>query len=149
MAHESPMRMAMLLTAVMLALISTGIHASVATPHATLMQNNSSVSAVINQTAAYINTVNQSGYLIFYPNLTSSYSFLNKSKQAYGNNLSESMFYANRAKSSAEDAYTKIESYKYYSAITLLVLAIALGALIYLYMLPIKKGKAKRIGRRR
>ncbi len=98
----------------------------------------------LNSATAYVNAINGSGYLIFYPNLTQAYGYLNKSQSALNASPNASEYYAGLAMNSAKVEYDRIESYKYYSALVLLVSTLMLGALIYLYLLPIKKVHAGR-----
>ncbi len=44
----------------------------------TNITNNTNIKLLINQTNAYIKKINQSSYILFYPNLSNAYAYMNK-----------------------------------------------------------------------
>ena len=112
----------------------------------THIQNNSisntSLSSQINSTLSYINQVNQSSYLIFYPNLSSAYNEINMARNSSNsitiNHLLES------AKSSAEQQNNMLNNYRYISFIVMLILVIFSSILLYKLTLPFNSKKINR-----
>lgn len=111
----------------------------------TIMQHpNDSVNAsTFNYTLAnianIINTINQSGYLIFYPNLTSAYFYLNASKNKSRTNYSIAYSYLLRAKNSAQQAQVQLGRYQYISILVSILLIAVLFVIIYMLMIPKKQ----------
>ena len=97
--------------------------------------------AIIRNATNYINEVNDSGYLVFYPNLTQAYSYLNKSYALYPSSPSGAVYYATLASASAQGQYGRISYYRSASLITVLVLTVVVAALLYLFMRPVKLKK--------
>ncbi len=117
---------------------------------ATIHAQGSSISggdlgSAINSTASFINMVNQSGYLIFYPNLTQAYSYLNLAKQDSQSNPGYSYLLLTRAKASAQAELNSIDQYRSDSLYILVIFAILLAILLYLLMMP--RGAGKSVGR--
>ncbi len=98
----------------------------------------------INSTYSYINSVNESSYLIFYPNLTAAYHFISLA----GNATNQDSAYAllNEARSSAMEQETRINYYKAVSAYVLAASTIGLVALLALLM---RRMPARRISGRK
>jgi hypothetical protein len=61
--------------------------------------------ATVASASAYVESVNQSGYLIFYPNLTQAYAYLNKANAAYNTSPDAAVIYAQEARASAAVQY--------------------------------------------
>jgi hypothetical protein len=103
--------------------------------------NSTTANETINSTINYVNTINMSGYLIFSPNLTQAYSYLNKSISIEKTSPTSAVAYANLASKSAYYAYQQIESYRQVSlgGATLFTLAIAL--ILRSQMKPVKPAK--------
>lgn len=87
----------------------------------------------INQTLGYVNTINQSGYLIFYTNLTRAYSYLTKAQQIQGVSPSLAVLYSNQAASEAQKQYLQMSTYRLVSFFIMLILSAL--ALVWLYLL--------------
>ncbi len=83
-------------------------------------------------TSAYVNTINQSGYLVFYPNLTASYRYISLA----GNQTNSSTAYAllSEARSSALAQNERMSSYKADSLYALALSSAVLLALLYALM---------------
>ncbi len=98
--------------------------------------------AAANQTLsraeAYVSLVNESGYLVFYPNLTQAYADLNKSMQLYNNSPGSAVVFANEAVDSARIEYARIQEYKEASFVVMLVISIVLVAVFLKIMKPVK-----------
>ena len=100
--------------------------------------------STINSTANYIETINQSGYLIFYPNLSKAYSYLEKARGIYTKSPSAAVAYADQAEASAREQYAAMAQYKLYSFAAAAIFTLATGAILYLFMIPVKrKGSRK------
>lgn len=93
----------------------------------------------VNQTLSYVNQVNDSGYLIFYPNLTSSYSYLGKAEQYASSSPDSSVLYSQMAAKQAQEEYSRISGYKTDSLWIMLFLSIV--SLIWLLGLMQKRVK--------
>ena len=111
-----------------------------AAAHAQQVSNYSAAYAdqIIAQSLSYVNAVNQSGYIIFYPNLTQAYSYIAKAQKIYLTSPGSAVLYANEAAASANGEYQRISRYRFGS---LLVLLIFSGATAYalLKMLRVSK----------
>lgn len=88
----------------------------------------------INTTAAFITRVNQSGYLIFYPNLTGAYHYLDLAKMQPANNTAQAYNLLAQARSSAQSQLNSIDAYKKYSLYATVASAAVLGTLLYVLM---------------
>ncbi|MCL4365491.1 hypothetical protein M1590_04170 [Candidatus Marsarchaeota archaeon] len=100
--------------------------------------------ATINSTANYINSINESGFLLFQPNLTNSYAYLNLAIKLRNSSPNTAVLYAQEARSAAEQQY---QNMRYYSGWSILVMGVL--ALLFLFMLirlgiPVKKKRKKR-----
>ena len=79
-------------------------------------QFNGTTVAYANETVAnaayYIQQVNESSYLIFYPNLTKAYADLFKAESVYNTSPSVAVVYANKAATEASHEYARISAYR-------------------------------------
>ena len=73
------MRLLLQVALLSLALASAGVLAQQAASGFSAGYANATMARV----SAYVESVNESGYLIFYPNLTQAYSYLDKAQAAY------------------------------------------------------------------
>ena len=89
--------------------------------------------AYANQTVSnasyYLSQVNESGYLIFYPNLTQAYSDLFKAESAYNTSPATAVVYANKAVGEAAGEYARISDYR---AESIIVMSASIAVLIVL-----------------
>lgn len=131
------MRSAAIITALLcLSLTAIAVHAAeVHAPYYTVEEAN----AIISNATLYVNGINQSSYLIFYPNLTASYAYLSKARLIYKDSPSSAIFYANKATYSAYSAYTAIGYYRYISAALSALFAAVFAGLLYKLMKPVRK----------
>ncbi len=95
--------------------------------------------STINSTANYIETINQSGYLLFYPNLSKAYSYLEKARGIYTKSPSAAVVYTDQAEAYAREQYAIMAQYKFYSFIAAAIFTLVMGAILYLFMIPVKK----------
>ena len=114
--------------------------AAVGTPSYTAKQANQ----IIANETAYVSLVNESGFLLFSPNLTQAYSYINRSAEAYNKSPSEAVHYALMAGASAKDAYSRISTNKAYYALIMAVMAGMSGFLLYIYARKVQYPKNKR-----
>ncbi len=97
---------------------------------------NMSLGESINSTASYINTINQSSYLIFYPNLTWAYKYLNLARNESHTNATYSYLLLEKANASAEIQAQLLSRYQQLSALVLVALTVLLAAILYFFMRP-------------
>ena len=93
----------------------------------------------INQTLGYINQVNESGYLIFYPNLASAYAYIQKAQQSATTSPDTAILYAGMATTQAQAEYSRISGYKTLSFWIMVFLSLI--SLIWLFALMQKRRK--------
>ena len=91
---------------------------------------------IVANAANYVNAVNDSGYLIFYPNLTQAYSYLNTSYNLLKASPSGAVFYATLARSSAEAQYNAISYYRNVSLVVMVAITAIIAGFLYLFMRP-------------
>lgn len=105
--------------------------------------SNISINKSINDTASYINSVNQSGYLIFYPNMTGAYNYLQLARNESSINPQYSYLLLSKARGSASEQQEMIDRYKKDSLYALVLSSIILVFMLYVLMKP-SRGSAKR-----
>ena len=98
--------------------------------------------------SAYVDSVNQSAYLIFYPNLTQAYAYLGKAKATYNTSPASSVLYAQEARSSAMAQYLAISGYRKMSFAVMAALTVASAAAVLVSMRK-ATGSRSRHARRR
>jgi gamma-glutamylcysteine synthetase len=105
--------------------------------------NASYANRTLQQAETVLAQVNESGYLVFYPNLTKAYADLSKAQQLYNTSPQGSLFYSQRAISEAEAQYQSMSSYRLYSA---LVMGAATLVFIFLLLRLFTPAKGRRAG---
>lgn len=95
----------------------------------------------LSNATAYLSRINDSGYLVFTPNLRQAYSYLGTAKLLLNKSPQGSVLYSNLAVKSARRAYGNIESYRETSILGALVFTIAMGLILYRFMVPVKKNR--------
>ncbi|MCL4383710.1 MAG: hypothetical protein M1168_03250 [Candidatus Marsarchaeota archaeon] len=94
--------------------------------------NKINLKLLINQTSQYVKNINQSSYLVFYPNLSRAYSYLNKTEnQNASNNISKTITLLNTARLSAFNQEQKIYSYREFSFKFIIILTGFVAIIIY------------------
>lgn len=106
--------------------------------------NQSNAATALGSATAYVNYINESGYLIFSPNLTTAYNYLNKSSGMISTDPANAIAYANAARYGALQQYEKINSYRAYSIIGMAAFTVLMAAILYLYMQPVRKYARRR-----
>jgi hypothetical protein len=102
------------------------------------------INSSISSTAAFINKVNQSGYLIFYPNLTAAYNYLQLAKEnSQSGNITSSYILLAKAQQSAQLQLDSMDQYKSDSLYILIVSSILLAIILYMLMITKKSPKGK------
>ncbi len=109
--------------------------------------NSTGIGASINSTTAYINKVNQSGYLVFYPQLSQAYGYLNQAKNQSKANLTESYFLLAKARASAYSQQQSLAQNERYSLYALVLISVFLAVLLYVLMAPYRA--RRNVGKRR
>jgi hypothetical protein len=103
--------------------------------------NGTNITQAINSTASYVNTINQSSYLVFYPNLTAAYRYLNLSENASRTNPTYAYSLLAEARSSARHQQLAIQQYANLSLYLLIAIAIVLAVVLYVFMRPYRPGR--------
>ena len=111
------------------------------TAQGTVKANNPNVTLAINDTAQYIQQVNQSAYLIFYPNLTQAYSYLNQAKNASQKSPSYAQLLLTKASESAQQQQNILNSEKSDATIAVAVLFFVSTVSLFMAMRPRKNTK--------
>ncbi len=107
-AWDAFMRQSLALLAVLLLVPSIALAQSIGVPEYTAAQANASISVAAN----YINGINESGFLLFQPNLTQSYGYLKLAEQFQNASPGTAVFYAGKAQSAAVQQYQDISYYR-------------------------------------
>ena len=106
---------------------------------ATNNSTNSTFSKALNDTYSYIETVNESAYLVFYPNLTNAYNLVSKATQeAKSSNITYALLLLREAKTSASRQETLIEQSATSAAYVALASIVVVALLMYFVMKPRK-----------
>ncbi|MGA3020958.1 MAG: hypothetical protein ABSD68_03350 [Candidatus Micrarchaeales archaeon] len=100
--------------------------------------------ATINQAIGVVNLVNESGYLIFSPNLTQAYLDLNRSISLYNTSPASAVIFANKAANEANAQYVLISGYKQISFIIMLAFTTVFTLIIIKVMKPVKSVAKRR-----
>ena len=94
------------------------------------------LTAAINRTTAYVNEVNQSAYLIFYPHLTSAYNYISNATNISRTDPAYAYALLAEAMSSAQQELNRINSYRTDSFYALAVISTILAIALYVMMQP-------------
>jgi hypothetical protein len=97
----------------------------------------------ISNTSAYLNTVNESSYLIFAPDLKQAYSYLDEANYLRNKSPDSAILYSNLATAAARNAYGDIESYRKVSVAGALVFTIIMGLILYRFMSSVKGSRRR------
>ncbi|MGI0100237.1 MAG: hypothetical protein ACREBH_00725 [Candidatus Micrarchaeaceae archaeon] len=115
----------------MMAMLSLCINAQYST-----VNSSTGIGVAINSTKQFISTVNQSSYLVFYPNLTESYMYLHMAVNESKSNPGYAYILLGEAKASAQHQKQKLASYKTVSLYVLAAFTLVFAASIYVLMRP-------------
>jgi hypothetical protein len=96
---------------------------------------------IINRAQAYVDTVNQSGYLVFSPNLTQAYGYLQNAQGVYNRSPSAAVIYANEAVASAKTQYADIRSHWLASLAVMAVLTAVSAIAVIMSMRKVRQRK--------
>jgi len=102
----------------------------------------------INQAAAAIEIVNESAYLIFYPNLTQAYADLSNAQSAYNTSTASVIFYASKAMQEANLQYQQLNTYRNVSIAVMLFFSLVFALLIIRVVRPVEQKRRGRKARR-
>ncbi len=94
----------------------------------------SNFSAGYNSTLSYIETVNRSAYLVFYPNLTGAYTQLYLAKTNYTHNVSLAYSHLADARSDAASELGRIYAYRPDALAVMMALSAFTAAALYVVM---------------
>ncbi|MHB1830259.1 MAG: hypothetical protein ACYCO0_02605 [Candidatus Micrarchaeaceae archaeon] len=98
----------------------------------------SQANATIASAYSYVNTVNESGYLVFQANLTAPYRYLLMASQIYNKSPNTAVFYAQKAQLIAQQQYSSMGYYRQRSFFVIAVIAIAFLVMLIKVMRPVK-----------
>lgn len=108
------------------------------------------LSAAINQTEGFLETANQSAYLIFYPNMTAAYGYLHEAINASETNPTRSYAFLNSSVMAASAQLDRIYAYRTESLYALIAGMIVFAVLLRMAMTPVPREKGvRRVKRRR
>ena len=79
--------------------------------------------ATLANATAYVQSVNESGYLIFYPNMTQADAYLGKAAATCNTSPAASVIYSDEARAAAREQYGSISRYREASFAVMAVLA--------------------------
>ncbi len=114
----------------LMALAMASLHAAAA--QGMSFPDSGNFSQALNITYSYVNSVNDSSYLIFYPNLTAAYHYISLASNAPDQASAYALL--DEARSSAMGQETRLNGYKAASAYILAASSIGLVALLALLM---------------
>lgn len=103
-----------------------------------------SLPAAINYTSSFISAVNGSGYLIFQPNLTLAYSYLEKAKNVSSGDPAAAYAYLNKALEAARMQQGAMARYKGDAFTILLVLMVISAFFLYWFSKPVSRPPRKK-----
>ncbi len=99
------------------------------------------ITAAINSTRQYLDRINESAYLVFYPNLNYAYNALNESMNVSHTNVTKAFALLQLATASAANAQNRLYQYSTMSFYVLAIVSVALAIMLYSLM---KKSNKKR-----
>jgi len=103
-----------------------------------------SISAEINSTRSYVDEVNESGYLVFSPNLTAAYGYLNNATNMSHTDPAYAQVLLGKARESAEVQLANIDRYRTLSLYVMAVASVLLVVLLAKLMRSKPSRKAKK-----
>ncbi len=135
---------ALCLFSIVIMLSGIGVSNSIAGNSSTPNQSAENVfSLQLNSTRVYVDMVNSSSYLFFYPDLKESYTYLNESASIYKTNSSMAYLLLGLARSFASSELSRIDSYRAYSLAATVAAAAIFTVVLYLLMRPSRGNKRK------
>lgn len=99
------------------------------------------ITSAINSTRQYIDSVNESAYLVFYPNLDYAYNALNEAVNVSHTNTTEAYALLQLASSSAAAAQHRLYRYSLASFYALAIVSVAFAAILYSLMRRPRKSR--------
>jgi hypothetical protein len=133
------MKFVLLLSVIMS--LPTAMHASqISSSNYTVAQANATIASAY----AYINSVNESGYLIFEPNLTSAYQYLNSASELMNSSPQAAITNAQKASALAKYQYESISAYRRQSLVVVTAFSIVMLFALYKVMQPTKTRRGAR-----
>ena len=101
------------------------------------------ITSAINATRQYLDKVNGSAYLIFYPNLTYAYNALNSAANVSRTNTTEAYALLQAANASAAAAQVRISQYSLASLYALAIISVVFAVVLYRLMRKPKAVKSR------
>ena len=115
---------------------------------ATIGASNGTINIAINETYAYIQLVNESGYLIFSPNLTQAYNYYYRAVNLSANDPDTAVTLLAQAKQSASQQQQLIYGYRDTSFIVMAVLTVVSALILAYFMWPRPQPPSRRRGQK-
>ena len=95
---------------------------------------------ILSNTSAYVNRINESGYIFSYPNMSRSYAYLNEAAASLNQSPGSSVFYAEMSAAYARETYAEMDTQRpFYTGIAIAI-TFAAAFILYFLMIPVKKG---------
>jgi hypothetical protein len=138
------MKYACIAGGIALLLFSTFVSYSYAEIPSNAFQN-MSIAAAINYTRNFVDGVNASAYLVFYPNMGGAYNYLYKAENVSKSDPSYAYSLLCKAIDSASYQEEHINNYRLISLVALVALAAALALSLYRLVAPLKNIRTNRI----
>lgn len=98
----------------------------------------------VSSAAYFLQQVNESGYLIFYPNLTQAYANLAMAQSLYNRSPASAIIYANKAVTEANAEYARISDYRDESMVVMAAFTIVFVLLLARVMRPARAARKRR-----
>ncbi len=121
------------------AIISSVLASSISSQNYTVAQAN----VTINNAYSYVNSVNQSGFLVFQPNLEAPYKYLDNATAIYKSAPGAAILEAEMAQSLARQQYSSMSSYKGASLVIMVLVTALLAIVLAKVMMPVKRKKSR------
>lgn len=107
------------------------VQANASSTNLTIAINQSmNFSHALNSTLRYLKLINQSSYVVFYPNMKYSAIFIQKAKNASVENPSMAYSFLSKARINATEQLAAVNKYKNISFVIMAVLALLTGLLL-------------------
>jgi hypothetical protein len=90
----------------------------------------------LKETLAIIDKVNNSAYIIFYPNLSNSYKYLQEAKNESSKNLSYALILLNKSRENALLQESILNKMKVITFIIVLILTVITSIVLYFIIIP-------------
>lgn len=127
---------AIILSAAMLLYTGIGIGTGIANSFNTTVGGipNTTIANRLNYTLEYVDMVNSSAYLIFYPNLAKAYSYIDEANTIADSDPARAAFLLNTSIEYSRAQLQRLNGLRYYSLIVMIIITALLGFGMYRMM---------------